>query len=105
MTTTVDVIAQRLYAAGCRLAFGIPGGEVLAIMEALVRDMEHDHPAEPVLVLGNTPDAGGLGDLGVEGGEHPLHVLAAAPALLLLEAHVHAVYAASGGYAAAGAPA
>jgi acetolactate synthase-1/2/3 large subunit len=37
MTSTVDVIAQRLYAAGCRHAFGIPGGEVLAIMEALER--------------------------------------------------------------------
>ncbi len=37
MTTTVDVIAERLYAAGCRHAFGIPGGEVLAIMAALER--------------------------------------------------------------------
>lgn len=36
-TTTVDVIAQRLYMAGCRHAFGIPGGEVLAMMEALDR--------------------------------------------------------------------
>jgi len=30
-----DVIAQRLYAAGCRHAFGIPGGEVLTLMNAL----------------------------------------------------------------------
>ncbi len=37
MTSTADVIAKRLYAAGCRHAFGIPGGEVLAIMEALER--------------------------------------------------------------------
>jgi len=37
MTSTVDIIAQRLYAAGCRHAFGIPGGEVLAIIEALDR--------------------------------------------------------------------
>ncbi len=37
MTSSVDVIAQRLYAAGCRHAFGIPGGEVLAMMEALER--------------------------------------------------------------------
>lgn len=36
-TTTVDVIAQRLYMAGCHHAFGIPGGEVLAMMEALDR--------------------------------------------------------------------
>ncbi|MEM6407703.1 MAG: thiamine pyrophosphate-binding protein [Pseudomonadota bacterium] len=30
-----QIIAQRLYDAGSRYAFGIPGGEVLAIMEAL----------------------------------------------------------------------
>ncbi len=35
--TTVDIIAQRLFAAGCRHAFGIPVGEVLAMMEALDR--------------------------------------------------------------------
>jgi acetolactate synthase-1/2/3 large subunit len=32
-----DVIAQRLYQAGCRYAFGIPGGEVLTIVDALTR--------------------------------------------------------------------
>lgn len=32
-----DVIAQRLYLAGCRHAFGIPGGEVLTLIEALER--------------------------------------------------------------------
>ncbi|WP_298390894.1 thiamine pyrophosphate-binding protein, partial [Ruegeria sp.] len=32
-----DVIAERLYEAGCRHAFGIPGGEVLALMDALDR--------------------------------------------------------------------
>ncbi|MET4807823.1 thiamine pyrophosphate-binding protein [Limibacillus sp. MBR-115] len=37
MTTASDLIAKRLYDAGCRYAFGIPGGEVLAIMEALDR--------------------------------------------------------------------
>ena len=37
MVSTVDVIAGRLFAAGCRHAFGIPGGEVLALMEALER--------------------------------------------------------------------
>ncbi len=33
--TTVQVIAERLRDAGCRHAFGIPGGEVLAMMGAL----------------------------------------------------------------------
>ncbi len=32
-----DIIAQRLYAAGCRFAFGIPGGEVIAMVDALER--------------------------------------------------------------------
>ncbi|MEP2030642.1 MAG: thiamine pyrophosphate-binding protein [Paracoccaceae bacterium] len=32
-----EVIAERLYDAGCRHAFGIPGGEVLALMDALDR--------------------------------------------------------------------
>lgn len=32
-----EVIAERLYDVGCRHAFGIPGGEVLAIMDALDR--------------------------------------------------------------------
>ena len=31
----VDVIARRLHDAGCRFAFGIPGGEVIAMMDAL----------------------------------------------------------------------
>lgn len=35
MTTGADIIAGKLYAAGCRHAFGIPGGEVLALMQAL----------------------------------------------------------------------
>ncbi len=37
MTTAADIIARRLYRAGCRHAFGIPGGEVLAIVDALDR--------------------------------------------------------------------
>ncbi len=41
-----------------RVAILISGGG--SNMEALVRDMEGNHPAEPVLVLANTPDAGGL---------------------------------------------
>lgn len=35
MPTAADLIAQRLHAAGCRHAFGIPGGEVLSMMNAL----------------------------------------------------------------------
>ena len=35
MTTTSDIIGKRLYDAGCRHAFGIPGGEVLSLMEGL----------------------------------------------------------------------
>ncbi len=34
---SADVIAARLYAAGCRMAFGIPGGEVLTLIDALER--------------------------------------------------------------------
>lgn len=30
-----DVVARRLYAAGCRYAFGMPGGEVLTLIDAL----------------------------------------------------------------------
>lgn len=32
-----DVLARRLYDAGCRHAFGMPGGEVLTLMDALVK--------------------------------------------------------------------
>ena len=32
-----DLVARRLYAAGCRLAFGMPGGEVLTLVDALER--------------------------------------------------------------------
>ncbi|WP_299621901.1 thiamine pyrophosphate-binding protein [uncultured Tateyamaria sp.] len=32
-----DVLAARLYDAGCRLAFGMPGGEVLTLVDALER--------------------------------------------------------------------
>lgn len=35
--TAADLVAQRLAAAGCAHAFGIPGGEVLTIMAALER--------------------------------------------------------------------
>lgn len=32
-----DVLARRLYQAGCRHAFGLPGGEVLTVIDALER--------------------------------------------------------------------
>lgn len=32
-----DVLARQLYEAGCRHAFGMPGGEVLTLMDALVQ--------------------------------------------------------------------
>src|SRR5690606_28335117 len=32
-----DIVARRLQEAGCRFAFGIPGGEVLTLMDALDR--------------------------------------------------------------------
>ena len=35
MTTSADILARALYDAGCRHAFGIPGGEVLTVMHAL----------------------------------------------------------------------
>lgn len=35
MATVAELIARRLYSAGCHHAFGIPGGEVLTVMDAL----------------------------------------------------------------------
>ncbi|MEO0321615.1 MAG: thiamine pyrophosphate-binding protein [Myxococcota bacterium] len=35
--TVADALAERLYAAGVRHAFGVPGGEVLTLMDALER--------------------------------------------------------------------
>ena len=35
MASTADVIARRLHDAGCRHAFGIPGGEVLRLVKGL----------------------------------------------------------------------
>ncbi len=36
MPTTAQILARGLHAAGCRHAFGMPGGEVLSVMHALV---------------------------------------------------------------------
>ena len=35
MANTAEIIGKRLYHAGCRRAFGIPGGEVLVLMDGL----------------------------------------------------------------------
>ena len=35
MPTAAEILARALYDAGCRHAFGIPGGEVLSVMHAL----------------------------------------------------------------------
>ncbi|MEO9898613.1 MAG: thiamine pyrophosphate-binding protein, partial [Paracoccaceae bacterium] len=32
-----DILARRLFEAGCRFAFGMPGGEVLTLVDALER--------------------------------------------------------------------
>ena len=37
MPTTADIIARQLHEAGCRHAFGIPGGEIMVMMDALQR--------------------------------------------------------------------
>jgi acetolactate synthase-1/2/3 large subunit len=37
MPTAAEILADRLAAAGCRHAFGVPGGEVLTVMDALAR--------------------------------------------------------------------
>ena len=37
MTTVAETIAQSLYDAGVRLVFGMPGGEVVSVLEALQR--------------------------------------------------------------------
>lgn len=37
MKTGAQIIAHHLYDAGCRTAFGIPGGEVLALVDALTQ--------------------------------------------------------------------
>ncbi|MFY0691122.1 MAG: thiamine pyrophosphate-binding protein [Paracoccaceae bacterium] len=37
MVRAADLVARRLYEAGCRHAFGMPGGEVLTLIDALER--------------------------------------------------------------------
>ncbi len=51
MATAAEVLAKALYEAGCRHAFGIPGGEVLTVMHALAdagidfKLSKHENPA------------------------------------------------------------
>ena len=35
MSISAEIIGKRLYQEGCRRAFGIPGGEVLDLMQGL----------------------------------------------------------------------
>ena len=35
MANSAEIIGKRLYHSGCRRAFGIPGGEVLVLMDGL----------------------------------------------------------------------
>ena len=69
MHNTADVIARKLFDAGCRHAFGIPGGEVLTIMDALVR-------AGIAFILAKHENAAGFMAEGV-------HHASGAPAILL----------------------
>ncbi|MFD2206897.1 thiamine pyrophosphate-binding protein [Kiloniella antarctica] len=50
--TAADILAQRLFDAGCRHAFGIPGGEVLSVMHAL------DHAGLEVVLTKHENGAG-----------------------------------------------
>jgi acetolactate synthase-1/2/3 large subunit len=51
MKTGAEIIAHHLHGAGCRTAFGIPGGEVLALVDALTSEgirfvlTKHENPA------------------------------------------------------------
>ncbi len=64
-----DALAKRLYDAGCRTAFGMPGGEVLTIIDALERAGIH-------FVLVKHENAGGFMAEGV-------HHVDGAPAILV----------------------
>ncbi|PWJ13792.1 thiamine pyrophosphate-binding protein [Jannaschia seohaensis] len=64
-----DVLARRLYAAGCRRAYGMPGGEVLTLVHAL-------EAAGIEFVLGHHETAAGFM---AEGGHH----MDGAPAILV----------------------
>lgn len=64
-----DILAQRLYAAGCRHAFGMPGGEVLTLIDALEK-------AGITFVLAKHENAAGFMAEGV-------HHMDGAPAILV----------------------
>ncbi|MEM9798157.1 MAG: thiamine pyrophosphate-binding protein [Pseudomonadota bacterium] len=71
MTTlrAADLLARRLHAAGCRRAYGMPGGEVLTLVDALER-------AGITFILCHHENAGGFM---AEGGHH----MDGAPAILV----------------------
>ena len=46
MANSAEIIGKRLYHSGCRRAFGIPGGEVLVLMEGL-RTVSYTHLTLP----------------------------------------------------------
>ncbi|WP_226780520.1 thiamine pyrophosphate-binding protein [Oceaniglobus trochenteri] len=64
-----DILARRLFAAGCRHAFGMPGGEVLTLIDALER-------AGIAFTLGKHENAAGFMAEGV-------HHVDGAPAILV----------------------
>ncbi|SIS76374.1 acetolactate synthase-1/2/3 large subunit [Roseivivax lentus] len=68
-TRTADILARRLHDAGCRHAFGMPGGEVLTLLDAL-------HQAGIAFHLVKHENAGGFMAEGV-------HHVDGAPALLV----------------------
>ena len=68
--TTVEVIASRLAEAGCRFAFGMPGGEVLAMMDAL------DRAGVRVVLVKHENCGGFMGEGAWHGGAGPAILLA-----------------------------
>lgn len=68
-TRAADSLARRLYAAGCRRAYGMPGGEVLTLVDALTK-------AGIEFILCHHENAGGFM---AEGGHH----VDGAPAILV----------------------
>ena len=57
MPTAAQILAERLHQAGCRYAFGIPGGEVLAVMDALFLETNPIPVKTALEITGRIPDA------------------------------------------------
>ena len=68
--TTVEVIAGRLAEAGCQFAFGMPGGEVLSMMDAL------DRAGVRVVLVKHENCGGFMGEGAWHGGAGPAILLA-----------------------------